>query len=305
MKSYRDIVGDGGSDVLGQVGERHQAVSQALAGVRHVVAVASGKGGVGKSTLTFVLARALVSSGWRVTVLDADLNGPCQAQMAGLDGAPWLPGESGLVAPRRSDGLGVLSLGSLLAAGEALRFATISRGDEQVWRATRELTLLGDVLAGTQWGELDVLLLDLPPGPERTLQLAQMLGPRAAFLLVSTPSPVAQRVVARSLDALRAASSRVLGYVDNMAGYACPSCGEVGPLFSAADAALPVPCLGAVPFDPALAALLDRGCPAGEGEELAAMTAGRAVATRLMAALAGRATTTAVDASDLHQESVR
>jgi ATP-binding protein involved in chromosome partitioning len=158
------------------------------------------------------------------------------------------------------------------------------------------------VLAGTQWGELDVLLLDLPPGPERTLQLAQMLGPRAAFVVVTTPSQVAQRVVARSLDALRAAGSRVLGYVDNMTGYACPGCGEVGPLFAAADATLPVPRLGAVPFDPALAALLDRGCPLGEGETLPGMVASRAVAGRLIEALTAAAP---VAAPDLYQEAPR
>jgi ATP-binding protein involved in chromosome partitioning len=285
VKRYRDIAGDGGSAVLEQVGERHRAVERALAGVRHLVAIGSGKGGVGKSTLTLALARALVDERWRVTVLDADLNGPCQAQMAGLAGAPWIPGPLGLEAPRRQDGLGVLSLGSLLGPEEALRFATVSRGEEQTWRATRELTLLADVLGGTHWGELDALLLDLPPGAERTLQLAGLLGPRAVFVLVTTPSAVARRVVARSLDALRGSGNRVLGQVENMAGYACPGCGAVRPLFAAGSDPLPVPLLGSVPFDPGLASLCDRGWPHGEGDSLPGVAAARQAAAALRMAL--------------------
>ena len=84
MKRYADIAGDGGSGVVAQVVEQRQAIAAALAGVRHLVAVASGKGGVGKSTLTLALAQALVEAGQRVTVLDADLNGPCQAAMTGV-----------------------------------------------------------------------------------------------------------------------------------------------------------------------------------------------------------------------------
>jgi ATP-binding protein involved in chromosome partitioning len=289
VKSYRDIAGDGGSGVLEQVGERHRAMTRALAGVRHVVAIGSGKGGVGKSTVTLALGRALVAEGWRVTVLDADLNGPCQAQMAGLVGVPWVPGPEGLEAPRCADGLGVLSLGSLLPAEESLRFATVSRGEEQVWRGTRELTLLGDVLGGTRWGELDALLLDLPPGAERTLQLAGLLGVRAAFVLVTTPSGIARRVVARSLDALRRGGSRVLGYVENMAGYACAACGTVGPLLPEHGESLALPLLGRVPFDPAFAALCDRGWPAGEGADLPAVTAAGDVARALRVALEGAA----------------
>ena len=287
MKSYRDIVGDGGSGVLEQVGERHQAMTSALAGVRHLVAVGSGKGGVGKSTVALGLGRALVAAGWRVTVLDADLNGPCQAQMAGLTGVPWVPGPAGLEAPRCADGLGVLSLGSLLPPEESLRFATVSRGEEQVWRATRELTLLAEVLAGTCWGELDALLLDLPPGAERTLQLAGLLGRRTAFVLVTTPPAVSRRVVARSLDALRRGGGRVVGYVENMAGYACPTCGAVGPLLAGEGEALPLPRLGAIPFDPAFAALCDRGWPPGEGEGLPALAALREVGGALRRSLEG------------------
>lgn len=285
MKRHADIPGDGGSGVVAQVVEHRRAMADALAGVRHVVAIASGKGGVGKSTVTMALAQALLGEGQRVAVLDADLNGPCQAAMAGLEGRPWVPGDDGLEVPRRNDGLGVVSVGSLLPAGEALRFAaTVSHGDEQVWRGTREITFLGQVLGGVRWGALDFLLVDLPPGAERTAQLAGLLGARAAFVLVTIPSAVARRVVARSVDALERSRSSVLGYVENMAGYACHGCGEVRPLFPEGEP-LPLPCLGRIPFDPQLAALCDRGWPAGEGDGSPAVAAARGTARTLLTTL--------------------
>jgi len=293
VKGYRDIVGDGGSQIVAQVVAARQSMTRALAGVRHLVAVASGKGGVGKSTVTIGLARALVAAGQRVAILDCDLNGPTQAQMAGVRDQPWVPGEEGLELPRSADGLGVLSLGSVLGRETALRFDAVSQGDEQVWRGTRELTVLGQLLAAVRWGELDVLLLDLPPGAERTLQVAQLLGPRAAFVLVTVPSAVAREVVARSLDALTgnghgaAPSGRVVGYVENMAGYWCRDCGAVRPLFPAAEAPLhatsTVPLLASIPFDPALAAACDGGSP--PAVDTPAGEALRAAARRLLATL--------------------
>ena len=103
MKTYRDIVGDGGSNLVGQIEAQQAAVAEALAGVRHRLAVGSGKGGVGKSTVTAALARALRRQGKAVAILDADFNGPCQARLAGLDAAPWIPGESGLALPRSAE----------------------------------------------------------------------------------------------------------------------------------------------------------------------------------------------------------
>jgi ATP-binding protein involved in chromosome partitioning len=257
---------------------------------------------VGKSTLTMGLAQALNRSGAAVAVLDADLNGPSQARLAGLEGAPWVPTGRGLAMPRRPDGLGVVSMGSVLAGGSPLEFATVSRGEGHTWRATRELAFFGQLLATVDWGALDVLLLDLPPGAERTVHFAEMLasttgaeGERApAFVLVTLPSELARGVVARSLVALRAAGGRVLGTVENMAGYWCRECGAVRPLFprdagGELDAPRLGPSLGEVPFDPELAALCDRGWPAAEVERGAAGAAVAAIdriAGRLAEALA-------------------
>lgn len=271
MKRYHDIAGDGGSDVLGQIRALEGKIGNALAGVRRIVAVGSGKGGVGKSTVTMGLARALADSGARVAILDADLNGPSQARMAGLEGRPWIPGDRGLVPPRRPDGIAVLSMGSVLPDGVPLDFETVSQGEQQTWRATREFATFAQVLAGTDWGTLDVLLLDLPPGTERTVQFAETLAgivpgataSRLGFLLVTAPSAVARGVVARSITALAALDVPVLGAVENMAGYLCPDCGEIQPLFPEPDVPLDAPCLGRLPFDPELARLCDAGWPPG------------------------------------------
>lgn len=279
MKTYHDVAGDGGSDVLGQVDARRQSVQEALAGVARVLAVGSGKGGVGKSTVAMALARAFrglpspTGDRLRVGVLDADLNGPCQARLAGLEGVPLVPGGSSgrLAVPCRPDGIGVVSLGSLLPDASPLGFDTVSRGEEQTWRGTRELALLLQLLGAVDWGELDLLLVDLPPGAERTVQHADLLAPlveprdRLGFLMVTVPSDVARGVVARSLSALAERPVELLGYVENMAGYFCAGCGAVKPLFPEPTIRLAAPCLGRLPFDPALAELCDRGWPA-DGE---------------------------------------
>jgi len=261
MKGYHDIVGDGGSDVLVQVTAQRQAITTALRGVRHRVAVASGKGGVGKSTVTMVLAQGFLARGLSVAILDADLNGPCQAQMAGLERTPWLPGPAGLAVPRRGDGLGVVSFGSFLDHAEPAAFATVATGGDQVWRATRELATLGQLLAGVEWGTLDVLLVDLPPGAERSAQMAAFFGAETAFVLVTIPSDMARGVVARSLTALRQADAKVVGYIENMAGYHHRDTDAVLPLFPAAATTLDLPCLGRLPFDPTVAHWCDQGWP--------------------------------------------
>ncbi len=280
MKSYHDIAGDGGSDVIGQVVAKKSRIAESLAQVRRLVAIGSGKGGVGKSTLTMQLAEALRADGRRVAILDADLNGPTQARLGGVRGAPVVPGPTGLVPPRTASGIAVVSMGALVPESEAVEFDSVARGDSYVWRATREFSAFGDLLAGVAWGALDVLLVDLPPGAERTLQYAEYLGAAAAFVLVTIPSDVSRGVVSRAVAAMRKAPNRILGYVENMAGYYCADCDAVRPLFAReARVDLALPRLGSVPFDPALAVACDRGERlAGERPSLAAI---RAVAAEL------------------------
>lgn len=259
MKTYHDIVGDGGSNVLGQVEAQQSAIAQALSGVRHRLAIGSGKGGVGKSTVTMALARALRRQGNRVAILDADFNGPCQAQLAGLGSAPWVPGENGLALPRNAQGIGIASFGSLLGEAQPFEVASVAPNEEQTWRGMREFALLGQLLGSVDWGQLDVLLYDLPPGTERTRQYAQFLDEATQFVLVTIPSDLSRSVVARTISALEKSATPFLGVVENMAGYFCRDCGEVRPLFPAPDGDLAAPILGKIPFDPAFASLGENG----------------------------------------------
>jgi ATP-binding protein involved in chromosome partitioning len=283
VKSYHDIVGDGGSRVLEQVAEQRTGITSGLAGVRHLVAVGSGKGGVGKSTLTLHLAGALRARGLRIAILDADFNGPSQARMAGVQGAVFVPppspkgfhlrqgsgGQVGVASgghkvalPRTTNGIAVFSIGSLIPESEALEFESAARGESHTWRATREFALLGEILSSFEWGALDLLLFDLPPGAERTVQYAEFLGPRTSFVLVTIPSEVARGVVARSVAALSGGPNRLLGYVQNMSGYYCRGCNAIKPLFDSPEPpGLEIPCLGTVPFDPELARHCDLGIP--------------------------------------------
>jgi ATP-binding protein involved in chromosome partitioning len=271
MKRYYDIVGDGGSRVLEQVAEQRIRITDGLAGVRHLVAVGSGKGGVGKSTLTLHLAGALRARGLRIAILDADFNGPSQARMAGVEGALFVPGSHKVSLPRTTNGIAVFSMGSVIPESEALEFESATHGESHTWRATREFALLGEVLESFEWGALDLLMFDLPPGAERTVQYADFLGPRTSFLLVTIPSEVARGVVARSVAALSKGPNRLLGYVENMSGYYCHDCEAIKPLFVSEPfdaqrrpSGLEIPCLGTVPFDPELARHCDRGIPLAE-----------------------------------------
>src|SRR6478735_3242660 len=287
MKRYHDIVGDGGSRILEQVTEQRTRITDGLAAVRHLVAVGSGKGGVGKSTLTMHLAGALRARGLRIAILDADFNGPSQARMAGVQEGLFVPGRHKVALPRTSDGIAVFSMGSVIPESEALDFESAAHGESHTWRATREFALLGEILGAFEWGTLDLLIIDLPPGADRTVQYADFLGPRTSFVLVTIPSEVARGVVARSVAALSKGPNRLLGYVENMSGYYCRDCDAIKPLFAAPldtahrsaspgsglsvatdegrnGNALEIPCLGTVPFDPELARHCDLGLPFDE-----------------------------------------
>ena len=187
MKGYHDIVGDGGSRVLEQVAEQRTRITDGLAGVRHLVAVGSGKGGVGKSTLTLHLAGALRARGLRIAILDADFNGPSQARMAGVQGALFVPGSHKVALPRTRNGIGVFSMGSLIPESEALEFESAAQGESHTWRATREFALLGEILGSFEWGALDLLMFDLPPGAERTVQVRRFS--RAAHFVPARDDP--------------------------------------------------------------------------------------------------------------------
>jgi ATP-binding protein involved in chromosome partitioning len=235
--------------------------------------------------LTLHLAGALRARGLRIAILDADFNGPSQARMAGVQGALFVPGIQKVGLPRTSNGIGVFSMGSLIPEWEALDFETAAQGESHTWRATKEFALLSEILGSFEWGQLDLLLFDLPPGAERTVQYADFLGPRTSFLLVTIPSEVARGVVARSVAALSKGPNRVLGYVENMSGYYCRDCNGIKPLFESGPPVLEIPCLGTVPFDPELARHCDAGIPLVDLQETPVGRALERVAQHLLDSL--------------------
>jgi ATP-binding protein involved in chromosome partitioning len=183
----------------------------------------------------------------------------------------------------------------VIPESDSLEFDSTARGESHTWRATREFALLGEILGSFEWGELDLLMFDLPPGAERTVQYADFLEPfdkaqggsRASFLLVTIPSDVSRGVVARSVAALSKGSTRLLGYVENMSGYYCRDCNAIKPLFgsSAGASGLDIPCLGTVPFDPQLARHCDQGIPFAELPETPVSLALEHVAQQLLNSL--------------------
>ncbi len=267
MKRYRDIAGDGGSGIAGQAEAQHRRLAERLARVRRVVAVTSGKGGVGKSSVTANLGAVLAGQGLAVGVLDADLNGPSIAKMLGVRGRSLPVTTDGVIPPETAHGIRVMSMDLLLPSDEApLAWQASVQAESHVWRGTMEANALREFLADTVWGALDLLLVDLPPGADRLTVVAGLVHELAGTIVVTIPSEVSHLVVRKSISVARDGGVPILGLVENMAGYVCGSCGSVGPLFhgpggETVAAEFGIPFLGRVPFDPQMAATGDAGVP--------------------------------------------
>jgi ATP-binding protein involved in chromosome partitioning len=289
VKKYGDIAGDGGSDIVRQVEAQQARLRGRLAAVEHMVAVVSGKGGVGKSSVTANLAAALALSGWSVGVLDADLNGPSIATMLGVRGQRLVAGPDGVVPPRSALGVRVMSMDLLLPDDATpLAWSAPTQAESHTWRGTMEAGALREFAADTAWGALDMLLVDLPPGTDRLATVAGVLPALSGAVLVTIPSGVSHLIVKKSITVARTAAVPILGLVENMAGYACPDCGAVGLLYDGPGGAalaeeFGVPFLGGIPFDPRLAQACDRGLPfvvSAAGSPAARALAGIAEAVR-------------------------
>ncbi len=227
----------------------------ALAQVKNVICVGSGKGGVGKSSVTANLAASLAAQGRRVGVLDADVWGYSQPRMLGLGGErPRVSGERKLIPLRAHDGIAVMSIGFFVEQDAAV-----------VWRGPMLHKALTQFLEDVEWGALDYLLIDLPPGTgDVSMTLAQLL-PQAKFLIVTTPQPVAQKVARRSAEMAGKLKLEIAGVIENMSGFVTPSgerfqiFGEGGGQLLAEE--LEVPLLGKVPLTMALREQSDAGTP--------------------------------------------
>ncbi len=283
MKRYKDIAGDGGSNIAGQVEAQQRRLKQRLESVRAIVAIVSGKGGVGKSTLTAGLACCFALEGWKVGVLDADLNGPTQAKVLGVRGRRLLIADGVVEPPCTGLGVKVMSMDLLLPTDASpLTWDAPVQDEAHTWRGTMEANAIREFLADTNWGALDVLLLDLPPGTDRLATIAS-LAPLSGIVVVTIPSDVSRLVVRRSITVAASTRAPVLGVVENMSGLFVGADGAE----LAADAG--VPFLGSVPFDPAIAAAGDQGDPfVATAPESAAAMALRRIAGGIRDALAPR-----------------
>ena len=235
--------------------------------VRRLIAVASGKGGVGKSTVAANLAIRLHRLGRRVGLVDADIYGPSQPKLLGVEGIRPQARDKTLLPVETPFGVPLLSMGQLVAPDQAI-----------AWRGPMAGGALGQLVEG-DWGDADNLVLDLPPGTgDVQLTMIQKHRPAGA-VIVSTPQDLALIDARRAIDLFAKAGVPIIGLVENMAGYLCPHCGEVSDPFGrgGAEAAandLGVPFLGRIPLDMAIRAASDAGRPpvTGNGREAAAFT---------------------------------
>jgi ATP-binding protein involved in chromosome partitioning len=254
---------------------------EALAGVDRIVAVMSGKGGVGKSCVAVNLATALAGDGRRVGILDADLHGPSVAKMLGLRGQPVRVGRDARLRPIPGPaGLVVQSMDFFLQGGQALDWDGPD-GEGAMFRSAMEQAALADLVGRTDWGSLDALVVDLAPGADRLPALLRWMPERLLALAVTIPTEVARLAVERSLRRALDARVRVAGLVENFASAVCEACGAEGPLFHEASSEalahrMGIPLCARIPFDPAVARAADAGRPFLEGPGVAS-PAGRAL----------------------------
>ncbi|MBC7677313.1 MAG: Mrp/NBP35 family ATP-binding protein [Rhodoferax sp.] len=260
---------------IGQHPTPQQGGPQRISGIDRIIAVASGKGGVGKSTVSSNLAVALAKQGRRVGLLDADIYGPSQPRMMGVTARPASP-DGKTIIPLQAHGVTMMSIGLMLKEDEAV-----------IWRGPMIMGALQQLLGQVAWGELDVLIVDLPPGTgDIQLTLCQRTHLTGA-IVVSTPQDVALLDARKALDMFVKLKTPVLGLIENMSTYICPNCGHEEHIFGhggvAAEAArLNLPFLGELPLSLEVRIAGDAGTPIAAGDGPAAQ-AYAALAARLVA----------------------
>jgi ATP-binding protein involved in chromosome partitioning len=258
-----------------KIGRHPDAGPSRPSGVDRIIAVGSGKGGVGKSTVSANLSVALARQGRRVGLLDADIYGPSQPRMMGVNRRPASP-DGKTILPLHAHGVTLMSIGFMLPEDEAV-----------IWRGPMLMGALQQLLTQVQWGELDVLIVDMPPGTgdiQLTLcQRTQLTG----AIVVSTPQDVALLDARKALAAFRTLKTPVLGVIENMASYVCPNCGHEAHLFGEGGVRreaerLDLPFLGELPLSLEVRLAGDAGTPIAAGEGPMAEAYAR-IAARLVA----------------------
>lgn len=223
-------------------------------GVKHIVAIASGKGGVGKSTVSSNLAVAMAMRGLKVGLLDADVYGPSQPRMLGVSGRPSSP-DGQTILPLRNHGVTLMSLGLMMPDDEAL-----------IWRGPMLMGALQQMLSQVQWGQLDVLFVDLPPGTgDVQMTLSQKVAVTGA-IIVSTPQDIALLDARKGIDMFNRMQVPLIGLIENMASFVCDGCQKVHHPFGHGGAKAEaekqnMPFLGEIPLDLDIRIASDGGVP--------------------------------------------
>ena len=252
----RDVLADTGYDVelSAQIAPAIDPEEDVLPGVENVIAVASGKGGVGKSTVAVNLAAGLSKLGARVGLFDADVYGPNVPRMVAADEAPKTTGDQTIVPPEKY-GVKLMSMAFL-----------VGEDDPVIWRGPMVHQLLTQLVEDVQWGDLDYLVLDLPPGTGDTQLTVLQTLPLTGAVIVTTPQEVAIDDARKGLEMFDKHDTTVLGIVENMSSFRCPDCGSTHDIFGtgggeafAADNDLPF--LGSLPLDPSVRTGGDGGRP--------------------------------------------
>lgn len=231
-------------------------IAQNLNHVKYRIAVISGKGGVGKSTVSVNTAMQLALAGKKVGLLDLDLHGPSIPKMLKLENVPLVGNGSDRIHPMEIGGLKVMSVGFLLEAADTPLIA----------RGPMKISIIQQFLSDVEWGELDYLIIDLPPGTgDEALTIGQML-PDTYAIIVTTPQNISASDVSRSINFCKQLKMQVLGIVENMSGFVCPKCGHIEYIFAeGAGEALAqtynVAFLGKIPLDPVVCRGGDEGQP--------------------------------------------
>ncbi len=239
---------------LGRPGRKVEEGPQPLPGVDHIIAVASGKGGVGKSTVAANLAVALASMGCRTGLLDGDVYGPSQPRMLSISGRPASP-DGNIILPLRNFGVTVMSMGLLTMEDEAV-----------VWRGPMLMGALSQMLTKVQWGALDIMLVDLPPGTgDVQMTLCQKVKVTGA-IIVCTPQDIALLDTRKGIDMFQRLDVPIIGMIENMATHVCSNCGHEEHIFGQRGveleaAKLEVPLLAKIPLDISIRSGADDGVP--------------------------------------------